>query len=93
MEAPQEKIKNTLISKKKYNAFMAFLNKDLDLDTDKSDYISSKFCEIMNFNPNAITYNKINGEHHNKWRKNKATELGVSLRDINKGIKTLKVNQ
>ena len=75
------KAKIPLLTKKKYKTFKDFLDNELDKET--SDMISAKYCEIMEFNPDASTYDKFKGKAHDKWRKNKVIELGISLRQIN----------
>ena len=91
METPIIKAKITFISKKKFIAFKEFINTQLDSET--SEEFLTKFCEIMDYDPDASTYDKLKGISNDKWRKKKAIELGVSLHQISKGIKNLKVNQ
>jgi len=75
------------LSKKKYQEYKSFLEEEYG--TKISLAICSKFCEIFEFDPDKKLYDERNKLSHDKWRKKKAEEFGVSLSRVNKGIKSL----
>ena len=80
-------VKTVSFSKKKYNEYKKYL--ETELGSELSISCCEKLCEIFSYNPNANTSNPEKAKNRDIWRKNKATELGVSIYRINQGIKNL----
>jgi hypothetical protein len=79
------------LNKKSYYEFKAYLEEELG--NKLSSKICSQFCDIFKYDPDLNTYTEQNKRLHDNWRKKKAEEFGVTLSRINKGIKTLTIDE
>jgi hypothetical protein len=67
-----------ILSKKKYALVSDMLADQYGNDAKLTETLT-KFCDIMNFDPNASSYTKEKGQKVIKARREKAQELGVSI--------------
>lgn len=67
-----------ILSKKKYAAITSMLSEQYGDDHKLAETLA-KFCEIMNFDPNAPSYSKERGQKAIQARREKAAEMGMSI--------------
>ena len=67
------------MTKKRYNSIADMLKRELPSNEEKVNSILVNIREIMNFDPNATTYNKDRREYTYKYRTKKAEEMGTTV--------------
>ena len=68
-----------ILSKKKYSLISDMLKEQFHNDERKLAETLEKFCQIMNFDPNATAYSKERGQKAIQARREKAAGLGLSI--------------
>lgn len=81
------------LTKKRYTDFKTYLENEKELSEEIITRICYNLCEIFEYNPTGTTYTKEKGKQHSEWRKKKAEDLGISIRQMCKGVKKLQIQK
>jgi hypothetical protein len=75
------------ITKKKYNAIKENVEKEYGKEV--ADFVCQKICDVFEFDPVVGNYAKEKVQKHQEWREKRSKELGVTQKDLRKGVKNL----
>jgi len=81
----------SFMSKRKYVEMQQFIHASCEKEVAES--ICRKICEVMRFDPDVGLYSKKKVKQVTEWRERKAKELGLTVAQVRRGLKHLKLNQ